>query len=178
MWRKGISVAIPIVIEAYVRLYSAFWGALFVLLFCVILLFCYLVLFGVHGPLFLRMLFGVIFLGLGYWLIFSWDVILSTQVLFFWCFSRLKKIPAAIRNWVITQRDMRPPRNNIPYGNRRFSEKMLFPSRTFGNIPPEIGPVAYLGMPPFFYYFSLSCPGILFCPIHLYWCSFLTGPQL
>ena len=86
----------------------------------------------------LGILLGVIFFGLGYRLISHLGCyFIDPGVIFLGLFCVLKKLPTTNRNWVITQRDMIPPRNNIPYENHRFSEKMLFLYRTFRNIPPR-----------------------------------------
>ena len=52
-------------------------------------------------------------------------------------FFASKKASNPTRNLVIIEGDIKRPRNNNPYENRRFAETTLFPSRTFGKIPPR-----------------------------------------
>ena len=67
---------------------------------------------------------------------FTWGVISPISALFAWgAFASKAANPS--RNWVIIEGGIKRPRNNNPYGNRRFAGRMLFYSRTFGEIPPR-----------------------------------------
>ena len=132
-------------------------------------------LFGViwcpWGPFVSGMLFGVIFRDLNTGLFFSRDVIFyNLGVIFLELFLRRKILPTTNRNWIIFHCDMTPPRNNIPYENCRFSEKMLFLSCAFEKIPPwnmaggEFGHAAFFLIP-----FTLYCKNLHYLISLLAW---------
>ena len=91
------------------------------------------------GPLSLRC-YWVLFFGTRIPANFSVGMLFyRPRCYFFGAFLRLKEMPATNRNWLITQRDMKPPRNNNPYENRRFSERMLFRAHILENRAPKYG---------------------------------------
>ena len=120
-------------------MYSVFFRSVICcfVIWCHFVVLLYLVLFDVHRALCLWDVIWCYFSWLEYRLIFSWDVIFyNLGVIFLELFLRHKMLPTTNRNWIIFHCDMTPPRNNIPYENCRFSEKMLFLSCVFEKIPP------------------------------------------